>query len=268
MRKLILWLTHFKILRTVVRELRLLSLANAWLRCFPVVKRLPGTGIRYRARRVESLALSVEMFDKGYLYSTVGLPSPINTFADLGCNVGYFTCWLGEHVKNRQIKGLMVDANSEAVEDAQWHVKANQLANVHAMHGLVGVASKTGSSDFFLHNTSNVCSTTTLAKEELEKGGNWTRVQIPCINLEEKWKTLVGDVPCDLLKVDIEGSEMDFFRNEPQFVDRTKAILIEWHKYRVTYSEVETLLNSRGFLLKKILSECDLAGTALFVRKA
>jgi hypothetical protein len=40
------------------------------LRRFPVVKTLPGSGMRYRARRVESLALSVEMFDKGTLYST------------------------------------------------------------------------------------------------------------------------------------------------------------------------------------------------------
>ena len=56
--------------RKTVKSLRLHLLVNWWLRRFPVVKTLPGSGMRYRARRVESLALSVEMFDKGTLYST------------------------------------------------------------------------------------------------------------------------------------------------------------------------------------------------------
>jgi hypothetical protein len=37
-------------------------LGNWWLRHFPVVKTLPDSNIRYRARRLESLGLSVEMF--------------------------------------------------------------------------------------------------------------------------------------------------------------------------------------------------------------
>ena len=70
--------------------MRLHLLANWWLLLFPVVKTLPGSGIRYRARRVESLGLSVEMFDKDALYATSDLPANIRTFADLGCNADYF----------------------------------------------------------------------------------------------------------------------------------------------------------------------------------
>lgn len=268
MRKFILWLSSFGVLRKLVKQLRLLSLANWWLHISPATKILPATGIKYRARRVESLALSAEMFEKGYLYSSAELPSDIRTFADLGCNVGYFTCWLCEQLQNRKISGLLVDANAEAVEDATWHIKANQLSGIQALHGLVGTGNKSGMAEFFLHNTSNVCSTTTLSEQELKESGVWTRMQIPCINLEEKWQSLFGNTPCDLLKIDIEGSEMDFFRNEPQFLDRTKAILIEWHKNRVAYPDLNALLTSRGFVLKKIFSECPQAGTALFLRTA
>jgi FkbM family methyltransferase len=265
MRKLILRLAGSETLRKFVKFLRLHLLVNWWLHCFPVVKTLPKKGIRYRARRVESLGLSVEMFDKGELYSLSDLPSNINTFADLGCNVGYFTCWLCDRLNNRGIKGVMIDANVEAVEDAQWHIKVNGLDGVHALHGLVGVKSETGQANFFLH-TSNVCSTASPTEEALDASNTWTRVQVPCINLENSWQSYFGDAPCDLLKVDIEGSEMDFFCNEPQFLQRTKAILLEWHKWRVSLPEVKEFLAGRGFALKKILHDGDGLGTALFVR--
>jgi FkbM family methyltransferase len=265
MRELIFRLAGSEMLRKTVKFLRLHLLVNWWLSYFPVVKTLPASGVRYRARRVESLSLSMEMFDKDELYSTSDLPAEIRTFADLGCNVGYFTCWLCDRMNSRQMQGLMVDANTEAVEDAMWHVKANHLANVHVLHGLVGTENKRGQASFFLH-ASNVCSTATPPDTALNTANTWKRVQVPCVNLEENWQLYFGDMPCDLLKVDIEGSEMDFFHNEPVFLKRARAILIEWHKWRVTFAEVEAFLSQQGFALKKILHDSDGLGTALFVR--
>ena len=74
MRELILRLAGSDTLRKTVKYFRLHLLANWWLHCFPVVKSLPASGIRYRARRVESLGLSVEMFDKSELYSISDSP--------------------------------------------------------------------------------------------------------------------------------------------------------------------------------------------------
>ena len=104
MRKLILRLAGSETLRKTVKFLRLHLLVNWWLHCFPVVKTLPVCGIRYRARRVESLGLSVEMFDRAVLYSISDLSSDIRTFADLGCNVGYFTCWLCQQAKGKELR--------------------------------------------------------------------------------------------------------------------------------------------------------------------
>jgi len=94
MRKLISWLSRSAWLRRAVQRLRLHDLGNAWLRRFPLTKRLPGSGVIYRATRLESIPLAVEMFEKGKLYDAALLPAGFTTFADLGCNVGYFTCWL------------------------------------------------------------------------------------------------------------------------------------------------------------------------------
>jgi FkbM family methyltransferase len=253
--------------RKTVKFMRLHLLANWWLHCFPVVKTLPGSGIRYRARRVESLALSVEMFDQDSLYSTPDMPEDIHTFADLGCNVGYFTCWLCHRLKSTQLKGLMVDANADAIEDAQWHVTTNRLSNVRVLHGLVGKGGNGERASFFVH-TSNVCSTAAPPDISLSETGTWTQVQVPCIGLEDNWHRYLGNEPCDLLKIDIEGSEMDFFRNETGFLRRVKVILIEWHKWRVSLSEIEEFLSKEGFSLKSILHDGAGVGTAIFARKS
>ncbi len=249
--------------RNAGKLLRLHLAINWWLGRFPVVKTLPD-GIQYRARRIESLALSVEFFDDDVLYEIEGLEPKIQTFADLGCNVGYFTCWLCHKLKTTKLKGLMVDANEDAVQDARWHIERNHLAEVHALHGLVGTGQKTGQADFFVH-TSNVCST---AEPEPDTPAScWTRVQVPRLNVEDHWTRLFGNVGCHLLKLDIEGFEREFFRNETSFLKRVGFIIMEWHKRKTSLDEITGLLSPHGFVLGKILHENLLLGTAVFKRK-
>ena len=88
MRQVITRLSRSATARRMVQLLRLHRLGNAWLRSFPAVKRLPGSGVIYRATRLESIPLAVEMFEKGNLYDAALLPMGFTTFADLGCNVG------------------------------------------------------------------------------------------------------------------------------------------------------------------------------------
>lgn len=268
MRGLILDLSTSPLLRKAVKALGILRLTNFFLRCFPAVKQLPATGIRYRARRVESLALSAEMFERDTLYKKDSLPSDIRSFVDLGCNVGYFTCWLADRLKNRDLNGLMIDANAEAIEDARWHAKKNDFKNIHVFHGLAGVTgNESGQADFYLH-TSNVCSSATPpAEESAQHPEAWKKISMPCVNVEKEWSRIFGDLPCDLLKVDIEGAEMDFFNNELPFLGRVKCILIEWHKWKVSLQEVEKFLASHGFQLNSVIADEPLAGTAIFSRK-
>jgi FkbM family methyltransferase len=266
MRKLIFRLIGSKYVRTVIKILRLHLLGNWWLRHFPIVRTLPGSGIRYRARRLDSLALAVEMFESDTVYSASDLPANIRTFADLGCNVGYFTCWLCDHLKHQQVKGLMVDANAEAVEDARWQVTANNLSDVHVLHGLVGTGRKDGEATFYLH-AANVSSSAVPSVAALRQAFTWTQVQVPCLSVEENWQSLIGDAPCDLLKVDIEGSEMDFFRAEPAFLRRVQTIVVEWHKWQVSFADMEKFLAGQSFTLKSVVREDPKYGTAVFSRK-
>jgi FkbM family methyltransferase len=256
-------LTGSAMVRNAGKLLRLHLAINWWLGRFPVVKTLPD-GIQYRARRIESLALSVEFFDDDVLYEIEGLSPKIQTFADLGCNVGYFTCWLCHKLKTTKLKGLMVDANEDALQDARWHIEKNHLTEVHALHGLVGMGQKTGHADFFAH-TSNVCST---AEPEPDTPAScWTWVQAPCLDVEDHWTRLFGNSECSLLKLDIEGSEKEFIQNETRFLKRVQTIFMEWHKRKVSLDKIKETLSSQGFVLGKILYEDSLLGTAVFKRK-
>jgi len=251
-------------IRRAARLLRLHVLANAWLHVFPVVREVAATGVKYRVRRVECFALAADMMGAEPLYSLAGV-GRVETFADVGCNAGYFGCWLaGQPGTAYRLRGLAVDANADVVADAAWHAKNNtRLSGVEAVHGMVGTG-RDGHGIFYEH-ASSVCSTA--APLPLGSSG-WMARRVPCVSVEREWRRAVGDVPCDLLKLDIEGYELEFFRAEPAFMRRTRAVVMEWHKHRASLGQVESVLASYGFVLHGVLREDDGFGTATFVRRA
>jgi FkbM family methyltransferase len=263
MRKLIASLSRSAFLRRTAKSLRLQHAANAFLRRKPMVKELPGSGIVYRASRLESIPLAVDMLEKGSLYPTDILPSPLTSFADLGCNVGYFTCWLA-HERGRALKGIMVDANPDVVREAQWHADANSLREVHALHGLAG--SSGSSADFYLYD-SNVCSASKPLDSALpELKGDWKKISVPALSIEKIWRERFGNLSCDLLKLDIEGSELQFVQLEANFLKSVSVIIAEWHSWGTTKEAFSEELARHGFVLRRILDESPLMGTVVFSR--
>ena len=264
MRKFISWLSRSAAARRAVQILRMHKLANAWLGHFPMVKRLPGSEVIYRATRVESIPLASEMFDKGALYDASLLPKNFTTFADLGCNVGYFTCWLAHLAGGRKLKGLMLDANPNAVSDALWHAQANGMNEVAGIHGIVGEGVRGGSADFYLYE-SNICSTSEMPDlEKLGLKGKWEKISVPHVVVEDEWKKRFRSTRCHVLKIDVEGSEMNFLRAEESFLPLVDSIIIEWHKWRATLEDVRGFLEPRGFRYLKTVEENDQMGTAVF----
>jgi hypothetical protein len=78
----------------------------------------------------------------------------------------------------------------------------------------------------------------------------------------------MGDVPCDLLKVDIEGAELDFFKTEPDFLKRVQTIFVEWHKWKVDLEQINSFLTEHDFSLKRVLDTNldEKVGTAIFLK--
>jgi hypothetical protein len=69
----------------------------------------------------------------------------------------------------------------------------------------------------------------------------------------------------DLLKVDIEGKELDFVMYESSFLRRrVKKIVIEWHKWVVSLARLDEQLASIRFVRKGVYDENELAGLAIY----
>jgi len=241
--------------------------ANLWLKFFPLCKKLPG-GVVYRSARIESIPLAVEMFEKGLTYDRASLDRNVRTFIDLGCNVGYFTILLADIAGGKPLKGLMVDANPEVIEEAEWHVKANQcLREVYPVAGLVGGKPSQGDGDFYVYS-SNICSSREpVTGEDKNLPGAWRQIKVPHVSIQKSWESHFGKTRCNLLKVDVEGAEFDLFRNETGFLEQVDAILLEWHKWSVSLDDLKAFLTPLGFRLVKIFEEDANLGTCLFARQ-
>jgi FkbM family methyltransferase len=229
-----------------------------------MTKRLPDSGVVYRATRLESIPLANDIFEKGNLYDASLLPENFSNFADLGCNVGYFTCWLMHLAHGRKLRGLMLDANPEAVNEAHWHAEANHMPEIFAINGIAGEGTLGQSAEFFLYE-SNICSTshpTEEARRVLK--GTWTKISVPCVSITKFWQKKFGDERCHLLKIDIEGSELNFLQNEAAFLDRVDTILIEWHTWGSTLQQIKDLLAKHDFAYVKTVEESENMGTAFF----
>lgn len=266
MRQLVTSLSRSAVLRRCVQRLRLHHLGNWWLRRFPLVRRLPESGVIYRSTRLESIPLAVEIFEKGSLYDAGVLPRDFTTFVDLGCNVGYFSCWLAHLARGRKLKGLMLDANPEAVKEAQWHAQANDMPEVFGLHGIVGEGAPGEFAEFFLYE-SNICSTSHLPDTvRAQLKGTWQKISVPCVRIEDHWRARFGDSRCHVLKVDVEGSELNFLRAESSFLALCDCLIVEWHKWEVSFDQLSTYLKTQGFGWTRTIEESADMGTAVFHR--
>lgn len=70
-------------------------------------------------------------------------------------------------------------------------------------------------------------------------------IRCPSVDVPFFWKH-AGFSP-DLLKVDIEGSELPFLRQCPDFVRTFNRVMVEWHKPRSDEETVISLMSGLGF---------------------
>lgn len=245
MNKHIIRVSKWAGLRRGFRGLGLHRVYNAWLSRFPRVRRVGGQV--YRARRTESVSLALELLEGGDCYEARFLPEGFRTFLDLGCNVGYFAVWLYAQAQERALMGYMVDGNARVIEEAKWHVRTNAWKGVVIVeHAAVGVPVRDGRAQFFVQAADTV-STGRPPAVDLKRF--YQEITVPGIRfMGGRWKRLFGDVPCDVLKLDIEGSELDFLRVERAFLKGVRVIFCEYHKDRVTFAELERFLAREGFV--------------------
>ncbi|HEY3897546.1 MAG TPA: FkbM family methyltransferase [Chthoniobacter sp.] len=231
---------------TMVKKLGLHRVADVLLRFRPLVKRTPA-GLEYKVRSVASIVAANEIFETP-MYRRPLQGESIRSFVDLGCNVGYFPLLLSDLTGSKDLQGLMIDGNQQVLDEALDHVTANDLKNVAVVLGLAGFDDEKKEADFLVNPSSHIASTATgKLNPDVPSAGRSVKVTVPCVNVEQAWTSRFGDVPIDLLKVDIEGMELELFRNAPALLARSQRLLFEWHKWQVSIADCRAVLNAAGF---------------------
>jgi FkbM family methyltransferase len=250
----------------VVKALRLRQASAWWLRRNPRIRKLPRSGAVYSCRYLESLLLADEIFNRNVYLEAID-PQHTTTFADLGSNVGYLCPLLRELTGRQDLKGIMVDANPQMVEESEWHIRNNSMAGVKAVQGLAGATHEGESVDFYLLPSNLGSSQFNVFEPGKPPKGDWRKISVPRIDLEETWLREVGDVRCDFCKMDIEGSELELLQQAPNFFKRVDRLVVEWHAWIVTHEQLKTVLEQQGFQLVKVVEELAQTGIAWYSRR-
>lgn len=216
--------------------------------------------VRYRICSPESFSVAREVFSKKTYDNWIDQVH-VETVVDLGCNIGYFTCYLGSRTAPSSIDGLLVDPNADVIEECRWHLAENGFTRCRTLCAAVGPDAD--ECDLFVSDF-NISSSV----RSFESGYPFPlrqteTLRVPVVRLSELIDTF-GDRRVNILKIDIEGSELELLEQNLECLRKVDWIVIEWHKWVLSYADVESRLNGSGFASIAVLKEDDVCGLGLF----
>ncbi|MBP9711147.1 MAG: FkbM family methyltransferase [Candidatus Pacebacteria bacterium] len=177
---------------------------------------------------------------QGYAAGFVGLEREnSSTIVDLGGHIGSLSLFAAEQYSQARV--VSVEAVPENARLLQKNITDNTLGGrVTVLPYAVG--EKSGSLTIYLR------SDRTAQHSALQKSD--TSVTVPCLTLEEVF-TKAGVIHCDLLKLDIEGSEYAVLMNAPlevlKCIDR---MVMEYHLFAgVSPDDLMNFLSRNGFIV-------------------
>jgi len=221
----------------------------------------------FRNRGLEDASLRTAA--AGWLTGLQLLPADLDLrrafVVDLGANEGDFSA---------AVLGLAPEARVLAVEPGpgpRERLQARLGSNPNVEIRPVAVAGETGTATFRLtahdHNSSLL---RPRPESEERIGGGWAVVQeieVPTVTLDE----LVGEQSVDVLKLDVQGAELDVIAGGRRALARTRAVLLEMNLFSqyegdATFDALHREMSALGFELTNVATPVTTAdGTATFV---
>ena len=165
---------------------------------------------------------------------------------DLGANTGFFTLRAMHEARKRGIGGpnlaiFAVEGHPRCIARFRTRLASQPTASerVRLVHGLVG--ERTG--DGVLHEDI-VDVSNSVHRPELSGRRGSPAATVPYVDLS----TLLAHVPrIDLVKCDIEGSELRFIENYPDVLAKTEVAVFEFHRDLCDVDRCQALLRQYGF---------------------
>lgn len=184
-----------------------------------------------------------------------------NLVIDLGANEGYYTLKLKQN--NPKCKVIAVEPNPLASEILKKNVKSNKLSDVILVNK--AVCSKNGKITFdIVENVSaiggkelGIISRHWLKKEMVKK------IKVDCTTLDKLFRMYKID-RLDVLKLDVEGMELEILKSSKNLLGKIHKIVVEWHSKKIR-DELKRFLKRNGF--KLVFEEKRECGDLYFINK-
>jgi FkbM family methyltransferase len=211
---------------------------------------------------VYSLDIYMELFRErhhGKLSSF--LPTNESVIIDLGANEGYYVLKAKEFAPKSKI--IAVEPNPTAFRILKKNVEANKLKNVILMNK--AVTPRNGKIKFeVVKGRSEVGATKVY--EKFRKKGRLKKIIVDSITLESLCKKYKID-KIDLLKIDVEGSEVDILKSSKNVLPKVERAIVEYHRAQRTKGRTIKLMINNNFKLLKI-DDQKYYGDLYFIRNA
>ncbi len=168
---------------------------------------------------------------------------PIKNILDCGANIGLTALYLSRHLSNVNI--LALEPEPDNYKQLLTNIEQNKLVNTKAIQ--IGVWSKKA----LLEHDVNFCYAKGWAfsvRESENEKGSISVDTIESITRTNNFSSV------DYLKMDIEGSEFELFRNLNTWksvLDNAKVITIEIHEKKGGVLEIEDILRRHNFEINK-----------------
>jgi len=155
-------------------------------------------------------------------FNSIALPS---RWVDIGCHAGYFSLFLiglrAKQNRSGDFRCLLIDADPRVKLAVKKLVSLNRLEErMTFQHG--AVAKGHGEVSFSMRSV--MSSAVTVSGQ-----GDGQTATVPIASQEDLLLSLAP--PYDLIKVDIEGMEHEFFSNYDRIIRASSYLLVEWHSW-------------------------------------
>lgn len=233
--------------REVLKVFKVHLIVDLLLRLFPRTGRFGG--FTYPINSLEALIVEKEIFKAG-IYDGVFDLNEVKTFADLGCNRGFFSIWIASKIGNSP-EGILVEANPALIPQVQNLLKKNNFDGMRVFNGAAGAGMEGGEVEILVPPTDVGAGLKTTTEKSLS-GDKCELMRVPALCIGEVWR---GNFPagerCGILKIDIEGAEGRFFEDEGDFLKVVDRLVVEVHESMVSLDEIRDQITKSGFVIKK-----------------
>lgn len=230
--------------RAFLKMLGVHHILDFYFRSFPKTRNFSGTV--YVVDSLEGWLVEKEIF-KEAIYDGVFDLSGVETFCDFGCNRGYFSLWLASKI-GPNARGLLVEANPHLVAQVGAILHKNCLDGCRVLNGAVGAGLDGGNVEFLIPPTDVGAGLKGVAADVL-KNDRCEVQSVPALGAGRVWAENFGaGTRCHLLKVDIEGAEWRFLRDEKEFLSLVDKLVVEVHTKMGDEAELLAMIRSAGFV--------------------